>query len=485
MIDLSKASNRKIIASTGRIVQDLRKHVTHESIDLSFDMPRNNTNNRNKNDDELFGNESAEDSCDDAEDSDESLSIDDFLNKLKSRNGNTEKIEKKKNFEKKLVPVPSTFHYETVERKSKEKFVSSWQRTSMVNIEEGDWPPLAVTQSGVRILGVQRISKIDVCGVGGGGKRDKRNIAMEYHERNHVRNDRNNHNDDDRNNDRNSNRIRASGIPTPLRAGHAGRERGSEHGSKADNNNHKKQIFNSANIDNLREINDIGDIGDIGDNYGGNGRGYIDPLDALLSRAAQTLHSTSGALGASGVGSVGGVSVVMTREEGRKYLSARAAVSGAGGEAVVAKLDVYGDVNGDTGNDADVVINVNNSSTDNVNNRNITINRIYNSDKTNIGENNGENNDENNDEIGEKNDENRSLGSAIHENIVRNINCTRITNTDTRDNYSISRNISYRVDNVSGNSCVCGEGRDAPQSTENKRSPLDSRIIPKIFSFQC
>ena len=179
IIDISKASKSKVIGATGRIVQDLnstmdkeKKH-TENNEGCSFDME--GFLNQKKTPEILVEENSSEDDSEilsecptitpivddkyELSDSEESVSIDNFLISLREKRETMEKNQI--NSDTTLPPtMQKDFKYNIIERTSREKFIPSGLRGSMIlrngGDDVGDWPPIAVTQNGTRVLGVQR-----------------------------------------------------------------------------------------------------------------------------------------------------------------------------------------------------------------------------------------------------------------------------------------------------------------------------------------
>ena len=178
MIDTSKVSKSKIIGATGRIVQDMNFIIDKETDHTGnneepyFDME--GFLNQKKSTEVLSKENSSQDSSEtlsecppiapivddkyESSDSEGSISIDNFLSSLREKR---EMMEKNQiNSDTALPrPVQKDFKYNIIERTSREKYLSSGVRGSMIlrngGDDIGDWPPIAVTQNGTRVLGVQ------------------------------------------------------------------------------------------------------------------------------------------------------------------------------------------------------------------------------------------------------------------------------------------------------------------------------------------
>ena len=178
IIDITKVSKSKIIGATGRIVQNLTtmndkdEHDSKNDERNSFDIQRflNQKKNSQSLTEEYSFEEASENSsvCPpivavideklESSDSEDSVSINNFLASLDKKKEMIEENPIKTNTL--FTPTNlSYFKYNIIERKSREKFLSSGKRGIMAirnsGDDTGDWPPLAVTQNGITVLGVQ------------------------------------------------------------------------------------------------------------------------------------------------------------------------------------------------------------------------------------------------------------------------------------------------------------------------------------------
>lgn len=151
IIDISKVSEYKKIGATGRIIPDLCEIQTQNEgfdFDMQNFLERNNESNADIEDIE----ESIISSDYGDDDAAENISIDSFLNSIR-KTKETEitivpKIEKEE-----VAP----FHYKATNRnKSRGKHIYD-SRITVSQSRDENWPPIVMTQNGVRILGVQEV----------------------------------------------------------------------------------------------------------------------------------------------------------------------------------------------------------------------------------------------------------------------------------------------------------------------------------------
>jgi len=154
IIDISKVSEFKKIGATGRIIPDLCETQTPREDDFNLQSFLKNNQESNVDIEDIEKSIISSDSFDNEEDT---ISIDSFLNSIR----------KIKEPEITLIPKIekeeiAPFHYKSVNRnKSRGKHIYD-SKNKLSHSRDENWPPIVMTQNGVRILGVQEIKSSDL-----------------------------------------------------------------------------------------------------------------------------------------------------------------------------------------------------------------------------------------------------------------------------------------------------------------------------------